>query len=90
MADLVEYSLEGTIPEMDELLKKGLFTKPEVKAIVKKRTNFEYLLRRRFPEKRDYLRYIDFEINLLELKQKRIERGGTVIMNSDHTQFSGS
>ena len=42
--------------------------------IVKKRTNFEYLLKRKKPEKADFLSYIDYEITLGDMKRKRIKR----------------
>lgn len=48
----------------------------EIKAIVSKRRDFEYLLVRRAPEKADYLRYIAYELNLDALRLKRKVRLG--------------
>ena len=87
MADQVQYELEAMLPELDELLHLDIFSKVnekyndntelckvEIKSIVKKRTNFEYLLRRKKLEKADFLQYIEYEMALCELKRKRLER----------------
>lgn len=50
----------------------------EIKSIIKKRTNFEYALQRRIKQKIDFLRAIEYEINLEDLRKKRIARLGTV------------
>ena len=55
MADTVQYLMEEMVPELEDLAKK-YFTKGEVKAIVQKRQNFEYQLKRRAPIKADFLR----------------------------------
>ncbi|KAK3754442.1 hypothetical protein QZH41_009215 [Actinostola sp. cb2023] len=41
------------------------------RSIIKKRTDFEYRLQKRVPEKQDFLRYIQYEINLDILRKKR-------------------
>ncbi|KAK9727368.1 U3 snoRNP protein [Basidiobolus ranarum] len=71
MADTVQYHLENMIPELEDLEKKKIFSKEEIRSIVKKRTNFEYSLKRRSPKKIDYLRYIEYELNLENLRKKR-------------------
>ncbi|KAJ2181667.1 U3 snoRNP protein, partial [Coemansia sp. RSA 551] len=63
MAEVVQYHLEQMVGELEDLERRDLFTKPELKAIVKKRTKFEYALRRRRVKCIDYLRYIEYEIN---------------------------
>lgn len=51
----------------------------EIKAIVKKRTNFEYALKRRIAKKIDFLRYIEYEMNLEALRKKRKARLGSIL-----------
>ncbi len=46
----------------------------EIKSIIKKRTNFEYALHRRIKQKIDFLRSIEYEMNLEELRKKRMKR----------------
>jgi hypothetical protein len=48
----------------------------EIRAIVQKRKDFEYLLVRRSPEKADFLRYIAYELSLDALRIKRKARLG--------------
>lgn len=51
MADTVRYHLEEMVPELEDLEKRGYFNKGEIRQIVKKRTDFEYALKRRAPIK---------------------------------------
>ncbi|KAI9019060.1 hypothetical protein DFJ74DRAFT_675930 [Hyaloraphidium curvatum] len=74
MGDNTYVQLEAMLPELDDLLQKGLFTKTEIKAIVKKRKEHEFALARRISKKPDFLRYIDYETNLEQLRKKRKER----------------
>ena len=57
MADNVRSVLEEMIPELEDLEEKGYFSRAEIRQIVMKRTNFEYLLKRRAAVKADYLRW---------------------------------
>lgn len=61
MADTVQYLMEQMIPELEDLEQKGYFTRAEVKKIVQKRQNFEYLLKRRAALKEDYYRCVSSE-----------------------------
>ncbi|CAG8636444.1 2637_t:CDS:10 [Acaulospora morrowiae] len=74
MAETVQYYLEQMVPELEDLERKGLFTRSEIRAIVKKRTNFEYALKRRPAQKIDFLKYIEYEMNLDQLRKKRKDR----------------
>ena len=56
MADTVRAILEEMIPELEDFQQKGYFNRPEIQQIVKKRTDFEYKLKRRAAVKADYLR----------------------------------
>ena len=44
--------------------------------IVKRRTHFEYAIRKRGAEKPDFLRYLEYEMNLETLRKRRVERIG--------------
>lgn len=44
------------IPELEDFEKRQYFTKAEIKQMVKKRLQFEYLLKRKVPLKADFLR----------------------------------
>ncbi len=57
MADTVQYLLEAQIPELEDFEKRGYFSRSELKQIVKRRHDFEYLLKRRAALKQDYFRY---------------------------------
>ncbi|XP_072176694.1 U3 small nucleolar RNA-associated protein 6 homolog [Diadema setosum] len=74
MAEVVHQNIEETLPELEQLQRVGLFSSSEIKAIVKKRTGHEYRLVRIKKKKEDFLRYIQYEINLLALIKKRRER----------------
>ena len=56
MADTVQYLMEEMIPELEDMERKKYFSRLEIRQIVKRRQEFEYLLKRRSPLKQDYLR----------------------------------
>uniref|UniRef100_A0A8D3CC75 UTP6 small subunit processome component n=1 Tax=Scophthalmus maximus TaxID=52904 RepID=A0A8D3CC75_SCOMX len=66
MAEIVQQRIEDRIPELEQLERVGLFTKKEVKA-----TALEYKLHRLIVNKEDFIAYIQYEINVLELVKKR-------------------
>jgi len=76
MADQVQRNLEDMIPELEDLIATGIFSQEEIRAIVKQRTSLEYACARRQSEKLDYLKYIQYEINLELLKKKRKKKMG--------------
>lgn len=71
MAEVVQQRIEDRIPELEQLERVGLFTKKEVKAIIKRATALEYKLHRLIVNKEDFIAYIQYEINVLELIKKR-------------------
>ncbi|XP_014913331.1 U3 small nucleolar RNA-associated protein 6 homolog [Poecilia latipinna] len=71
MAEIVQQRIEDRIPELEQLERVGLFTKKEVKSIIKKVTALEYKLHRLIVNKEDFIAYIQYEINVLELIKKR-------------------
>ncbi|KAG9474726.1 hypothetical protein GDO78_003277 [Eleutherodactylus coqui] len=76
MAELVQRRLEDQIPELQQLERVGLLTEKEARTVVKKVAALEYRLLRRTVGKEDYITYIQYEINLLELLTKRRRRIG--------------
>ena len=87
MADAVQALLEGMVPELQQFVEHNVLTKAEVRALVKKRTDFEYRLRRRAAEKRDFERYIEYEIMFERLLKARRERLG-ITKGKDAGKFS--
>lgn len=71
MGDLIQKLMEEMIPELDDLQAKGLFSPTEIKTIVKRRTDFEYRIKAKIPNLDDFLRYIQYEVNLERLRVKR-------------------
>ncbi|KAG5278961.1 hypothetical protein AALO_G00104630 [Alosa alosa] len=71
MAELVQRRIEERIPELEQLERVGLFTKKEIKSMLKRTTALEYKLHRRDIAKEDFIAYIQYEINVLELIKKR-------------------
>ncbi|XP_061585280.1 U3 small nucleolar RNA-associated protein 6 homolog [Cololabis saira] len=71
MAEIVQQRIEDRIPELEQLERVGLFTKKEVKSIVKRVTALEYKLHRLIVNKDDFIAYVQYEINVLELIKKR-------------------
>ncbi|ORX61554.1 hypothetical protein DM01DRAFT_1404333 [Hesseltinella vesiculosa] len=77
MAETVQYFMERMVPDLEELERKGYFTNTEINSIIKKRTNFEYAMNRRIKKKIDFLRSIEYEMNLEQLRVKRKARMAT-------------
>uniref|UniRef100_A0A3Q3WGB1 Uncharacterized protein n=1 Tax=Mola mola TaxID=94237 RepID=A0A3Q3WGB1_MOLML len=71
MAEIVQQRIEERIPELEQLERAGLFTKKEVKSIIRRATALEYKLLRLIVHKEDFIAYVQYEINILELVRKR-------------------
>lgn len=67
MAEFVELNLERSINELEKIEKYGLLKREEIKSIIKKRKAFEYKLRNSKKSKIHYLKYINYEQELLKL-----------------------
>ncbi|KAM5151066.1 U3 small nucleolar RNA-associated protein 6 homolog [Callospermophilus lateralis] len=74
MAEIIQERIEDRIPELEQLERVGLFSRAEIKAIIKKASDLEYKIQRRALFKEDFINYIQYEINLLELIQRRRTR----------------
>ncbi|KAJ5723190.1 RNA-processing protein HAT helix [Penicillium malachiteum] len=80
--DKARYFLEKSVPELKEYEQKKLFSKDEITSIIKKRSDFEHKLNARGAKPLDFLRYVEYEINLETLRKKRVKRMG--IRNLGH------
>jgi U3 small nucleolar RNA-associated protein 6 len=76
MADTVQVMMEKMIPELEDLQEKKIFSRDEVRQIVDRRRDFEYMMKRIPLRAIDALRYIEYELNLDALRRKRKERLG--------------
>ncbi|GEQ67877.1 hypothetical protein JCM33374_g1543 [Metschnikowia sp. JCM 33374] len=74
MASTIRYYMEQSVPELEDLERKGLFDKKEITMIMRRRTDFEHRISGRGSQPRDFLKYSDFEINLEKLRIKRFQR----------------
>lgn len=76
MAEIIQERVEDRLPELEQLERIGLFSHAEIKAIIKKASDLEYRIQRRALCKEDFINYVQYEINLLELIQRRRTRIG--------------
>ncbi|KAI9798576.1 MAG: U3 snoRNP protein [Piccolia ochrophora] len=73
-SDRARFYLEQSVPELQELYRKKIFTKTEISSIARKRSDFEHKLSAPGSKPFDYARYAEFEINLDTLRRKRTKR----------------
>ncbi|KAJ4753404.1 U3 small nucleolar RNA-associated protein 6-like protein [Rhynchospora pubera] len=73
MGDVVQVRLERMAEEVEDLERRGLFSRAELDSIVRRRRDFEFRLKRPSPLKSDFLAYVDYERSLeaLRLLRKR-------------------
>ena len=75
-SDKARFYLEQQVPELQEYERKQIFTRDEITAIAKKRSDFEHILNARGSKAGDYVRYATYEMNLDTLRKKRCKRMG--------------
>lgn len=93
MAEKVRYYLEQSVPELEDLKRKGLFDKNEITMIMRKRTDFEQRIQGRGSKPRDFLKYADFESSLEKLRKKRytrLSKSGTLDQKPSISDWAGS
>lgn len=73
MAEQVQAVLDGMVAPLRNLMERGIFSQEEIKAIVTRRRDSEYLVRRRVARKADFLRYIEKELQLEQLRELRMK-----------------
>ncbi len=82
-SDKARFYLEQSVPELQELAHKKIFSKEEINSIAKKRSDFEHILNARGSQPSDYVRYAEYEMNLESLRRKRVKRLG--VKSSNYT-----
>ncbi|XP_017885993.1 U3 small nucleolar RNA-associated protein 6 homolog [Ceratina calcarata] len=83
MAEFVEKRCEDMIPELEQMERMKLFDKNEIRGIAKKLKEYEYKIQRHTKTKEDYLRYIQYEMDLLKLIKQRRGKFGMNQKKSD-------
>jgi U3 small nucleolar RNA-associated protein 6 len=87
MADAVQYRLERMTDELDDLERRGLFTRAELADVVRRRRDFEFRIRRHSPLRQDFLDYIAYELRLDSLRNLRKR---AIIRDADDSESDGS
>ncbi|KAG8230907.1 hypothetical protein J437_LFUL002939 [Ladona fulva] len=76
MAELVEYKMGRTIRELEMLEKSNLFCNSELRTIANTLKEFDDRIQRRTASKDDFLGYIQFELDLLNIIETRRKNRG--------------
>ncbi|XP_032900631.1 U3 small nucleolar RNA-associated protein 6 homolog isoform X2 [Amblyraja radiata] len=76
MAELVQRGLERRLPELERLERAGLLEAAERRAVIRKVTALEHRVHRRVLSKDNFISYIQYEINFLQLVKKRRAKTG--------------
>jgi U3 small nucleolar RNA-associated protein 6 len=74
MAEQVQATLDQMVEPLQDLQQRNVFTPAEIHAIVERRRDYEYMLRRRNVRKVDCLKYVDDEVKLEQLRELRIRK----------------
>lgn len=74
MAEHVQAALDQMVEPLQDLQDRGVFSVDEIRAVVNRRRDSEYALRRRATRKADFLRYLQAEMDLEQLRQLRSKR----------------
>ena len=82
-SDKARFLQERSVPELQEFARKRIFTRGEIASMAKKRSDFEHILNARGSKPQEYAQYIEYEMNLETLRQKRVKRLG--VKTSNHT-----
>ena len=83
MADNVQYVMDRMAPTFRVLESLGIFSANEIKQIVTKRTEYEYMLHRRVLTVHDVYLYLQYELNLDKL---RIIRSKNIVAKSNDSR----
>ena len=73
MADKINLSLENMIPELEYFAQTGIFTKSDIKKIIKKRRQYEYTFEKKDVTKADFFKAIKYEkiLDKRRIKKKK-------------------
>lgn len=89
MAENVHFQMEAMLPSLVDWQKRKIFSKKEVESIIKKRTEIEYQLARRISQKIDFLKAIEFEMELhgkFKLRKERLFKDINAIKDSERRE----
>ena len=92
MADGVQFVMDRMASTFRQMEEHEVFTSQEVKSVMKKRTDFEYLLKRRQLTVGDFYKYLEYEVNLEKLLTLRCEKelsGGVKVAGKAKTRQDG-
>ncbi|EFN69487.1 U3 small nucleolar RNA-associated protein 6-like protein [Camponotus floridanus] len=87
MAEFVEKRCQDMIPQLEQMKRIKLFDKNEIRNISKKLKEHEYKIQRQTKCKEDYLRYIQYEMDLLKLIKQRRDKYG-INQNKSDIEFA--
>lgn len=76
MSSTVDFRLEDSVAELEEQLRHGVWTKGQVRRIVAQRRQHELSVQRAGATRADYLKYIEYEVNVDQLRRERLHRLG--------------
>ena len=68
MADRVRFIMERMASTLTRMREMGIFTNEEIESIVKRKTDFEYVLMRRQLKEKDFDSYLEYELQLNKLR----------------------
>eukprot|EP00041_Stephanoeca_diplocostata_P031212 m.967474 g.967474 ORF g.967474 m.967474 type:complete len:706 (-) comp23913_c0_seq25:4521-6638(-) len=88
MAEVVQQLLEQQVDELHDYVASGIFSREEVRHIVRRRRSFEYALRRRQTRKVDFLRCIEYELNVDSLRRRRKDERRIMKKHSSPSEFA--
>uniref|UniRef100_A0A8D0AK64 UTP6 small subunit processome component n=1 Tax=Sander lucioperca TaxID=283035 RepID=A0A8D0AK64_SANLU len=87
MAEIVQHRIEERIPELEQLERVGLFTKKEVKSIIKRATALEYKLHRLIVNKEDFIAYIQVGCLNLSLILHHLKKNKEIKFKKEEIEF---
>ncbi|KAL0276206.1 UNVERIFIED_CONTAM: hypothetical protein PYX00_003820 [Menopon gallinae] len=87
MAEFVELNAEEWVPELEQMERIRLFDSKEIKSITTKKKEFEYKIQRKTKSKEDFLKYIQFEVDLYRLVKARRHK---MKIHANKTSIEGS
>ena len=76
MADNVQFILDKLATTLQRMGALGVFNKEEIQSVVKRTTDYEYVLKRRQLKPADFYEYLKYEINLDKLRALRCAARG--------------
>lgn len=85
MADKIQLTLENMLLELEVFVQSGVFLKNDVKKIIKKRRNYEYIFEKKDVTKMDYFKAIKYE-KILD-KRRRQKKKTLNITKTNYYDF---